>query len=92
MTNDKIKKLNFTRKHFIFLADTFAEIECDESRQSVTSDTIRRFENTHPGFNAELFKLRVEETHNDIWHNEPTNYRALAVSYTHLTLPTIYSV
>lgn len=67
LNKQEITSLNLTRRHFEFIACTLGEIEDNESRESVLTDTCIRLRGTHPRFDEKRFRERVQEVHEDGW-------------------------
>ena len=67
LNKQQITSLNLTRRHFEFIACTLGEIEDNESRESVLTDTCIRLRDTHPRFDEKRFRERVQEVHEDGW-------------------------
>ena len=65
LNKQQITSLHLTRRHFEFIACTLGEIEDNESRESVLTDTCIRLRGTHPRFDEKRFRERVQEVHED---------------------------
>ena len=65
LNKSEIESLKLTRRHFEFIACTLGEIEDNESRESVLTDTCIRLRDTHPRFDEQRFRERVQEVHED---------------------------
>ena len=66
----ELTSLNFTRRHFEFIACTLGEISDDESRKEVLADTSARLKNSHPRFDEKRFRDRVQEVHENCWADD----------------------
>ena len=67
LNKQEITSLNLTRRHFEFIACTLGEIDDNESRESVLTDTCIRLRDTHPRFDENRFRERVQEVYEDGW-------------------------
>ena len=67
LNKQEITSLNLTRRHFEFIACTLGEIDDNESRESVLTDTCIRLRDTHPRFDEKRFRERVQEVYEDGW-------------------------
>tara|TARA_B100000959_G_scaffold262775_1_gene301534 strand:- start:2950 stop:3216 length:267 start_codon:yes stop_codon:yes gene_type:complete len=67
MKRQDLQSLNFTRRHFEFVANLVGEIGDDHSREEVTADTCVRFKLAFPHFNEDKFRSRVQDVHDECW-------------------------
>ena len=67
LNKQEITSPNLTRRHFEFIACTLGEIDDNESRESVLTDTCIRLRDTHPRFDENRFRERVKEVYEDGW-------------------------
>lgn len=70
LSKQEIASLNFTRRHFEFLACTLGEISDRESREEVLTDTCIRLKGSHPRFDETRFRERVNEVHLQCWEDD----------------------
>ena len=62
-----LQTLNFTRRHFEFVANLIGEISDDDSRDEVTHDTCIRFKAAFDRFDEKRFRERVQEVHEECY-------------------------
>tara|TARA_Y100000310_G_scaffold193105_1_gene193088 strand:+ start:181 stop:426 length:246 start_codon:yes stop_codon:yes gene_type:complete len=69
-----LQTLNFTRRHFEFVANLIGEIGDDDSRYEVTHDTCIRFRAAFDRFDEKRFRDRVREVHEGCWADDGPIY------------------
>ena len=69
-----LQTLNFTRRHFEFVANLIGEIGDDDSREEVTHDTCIRFKAAFDRLDEKRFRDHVQEGQDDCWSDDGPIY------------------
>ena len=90
--NKEFKKMDISNKSLNFIRSSMYSVVNDFDGTAFKSRLSSNYKMAGKTGTSQVRKISLEERESGVLKNEEIDYKLRAVSYTHLTLPTIYSV